>query len=142
MREKIKEIKGKLSEMEIRELRIVLDELLRASKAGAIIVVEGASDRRSLRDLGVEGEIVLASIQPDVELVDSLANSLENLKTAEVIILSDWDVEGRKIERRLGRLFKSRGISVNTEYRRRIFKIVGKDVRSVENLSRYLESVL
>ena len=128
-------MRGRLSEIEIRELRAIFDELIKASRAGAIIIVEGPSDKESLRDLGIEGEIVLASTQPDVDLVDSLAESSE-----EVIILSDWDSEGKKIEKRLDRLFKSRGMAVNTEYRKRIFRIVGKDVKGIENLSRYLEA--
>ncbi|MBO8182521.1 MAG: toprim domain-containing protein [Archaeoglobus sp.] len=133
-------MRGKLTEVEINELKIIFDELIKASRAGAVIVVEGPSDRESLRNLGIKGEIVLASTQSDVDLVDSLVN-LKSLHL-EVIILSDWDVEGKKIEKRLDRLFRSRGISVNTEFRKRIFRIVGRDVKNIENLSRYLEPLL
>ena len=129
-------MRGKLSETEIRELRTIFDELIKASEGGAIIVVEGPSDRQSLRELGIKGEILLSSTQPDVDLIDSLADS------SRVIILSDWDTEGKKIEKRLDKLFRSRGIVANTEYRKRIFRIVGKDVKNIENLSRYLHALL
>jgi 5S rRNA maturation endonuclease (ribonuclease M5) len=126
----------RLNEMEIRELKTVFHELIRASDSGAIIIVEGPSDRDSLRTLGVEGEILLASTQPDVNLVDSITPD------AEVIILSDWDTEGKKIEERLNKLFSSKGIVVNTEFRRRIFRLVGREIKSIENLSQYLEEIL
>ncbi len=123
-----------LTEGEIRELKVVVEDLIRASEAGAIIIVEGPSDRESLREIGVKGKIILASTKPDVDVVDSLEGETE----VEVIIMSDWDVEGRKIEKRLNEMFKSRGIVVNTEFRRRLFRIVGREVSSIEGLSRYL----
>jgi 5S rRNA maturation endonuclease (ribonuclease M5) len=126
-------MRRRLSETEIKELKTVFHELVRASNSGAIIIVEGPSDRDSLRSLGIKGEIYLASTQPDVNLVDSIA------RDAEVIILSDWDTEGRKIVRRLEKLLSSRGIVVNTEFRKRIFRVVGREIRGIENLSRYLE---
>jgi|Deesub1362B_J571_1020462.scaffolds.fasta_scaffold00034_91 5S rRNA maturation endonuclease (ribonuclease M5) len=127
-----------LTETEIKELRIIVEDLIKASEAGAVIIVEGPSDRESLREIGIRGKIILASTKPDVDVVDSLEGEV----VEEVIIMSDWDAEGRKIEKRLNDMFKSRGIIVNTEFRRRIFRIVGREVSSIENLSRYLESVL
>ncbi len=125
-----------LTEAEIKELRTIVKDLIKASEAGAVIVVEGPSDRDSLREIGIRGRIILASTKPDVDVVDSLQGK------EEVIIMSDWDAEGRKIERRLNERFKSRGIVVNTEFRKRIFRIVGREVSSIESLSRYLDSIL
>ncbi len=125
-----------LTEREVRELKAIVDDLIKASEAGAIIVVEGPSDRESLREIGIKGRIVLASTKPDVDVVDSL----KGVKV-EVIIMSDWDEEGRKIEKRLNKMFRSRGIIVNTEFRKRLFRIVGRNVRTIEGLSRYFDSL-
>jgi 5S rRNA maturation endonuclease (ribonuclease M5) len=122
-----------LSESDVKKLWNVIDELINASE-DSIVVVEGSSDRDALREIGVCGEIAMASTMPDAYLVDLVGGR-------EVIIMTDWDSEGKIMERKLSKKLTSLGIRVNLEYRRRIFEIVGRHITAVENLSRFIETL-
>src|SRR5659263_549187 len=83
----------KTSDIEDRERLLKLEELIlelqELSDSGAIIVVEGLKDIGSLRLLGINGEIRLASQQPLLEFTDLLSKSKK-----EIILLTDWDNKG------------------------------------------------
>ena len=120
-----------IDEYELKELEEILKELIHASSSGAIIIVEGPSDRDSLRNIGVQGIILIASTKPNVEIVDSIERG------SRVIILTDWDLEGKKMGKDLSEKLKSVGIIADLEFRKKLFKVVGKDIKNIENLSSY-----
>ena len=110
------------------KLKAVIDELIERSEEGAVIVVEGRNDKRSLRRLGVRGEILTSSNHSNAELVDIVG-------CREVIILTDWDRKGEALKDDLVVKFSSWGVIPNVEIRRRIFSIIGKEVTEVEDLA-------
>lgn len=121
-----------LNHKEYIELRKTIDELVEKSENGAIIVVEGVKDRESLRSLGIQGEIVIFSSYADV---------VDKIKDKDVIILTDYDDKGNKIERTLVNKFSSWGVTPNTQIKKRIFKLISKDITTVENLAKYVDEI-
>jgi len=81
---------SKIEDMErLEKLEVLILELQELSENGAIIVVEGRKDVESLRFLGINGEIKLASQQPLLEFTESLSKSGK-----EIVLLTDWDKKG------------------------------------------------
>ncbi len=113
------------------KLKAAIDELIERSEEGAVIVVEGKNDIRSLRRLGVRGEILTSSNHSNAELVDMIG-------CREVIILTDWDKKGEALKDDLVVKFSSWGVIPNVEIRRRIFSIIGKEVTEVEDLADFI----
>jgi 5S rRNA maturation endonuclease (ribonuclease M5) len=113
------------------KLRSAIDELIERSDEGAIIIVEGVKDVKALRRLGVRGEIVTSANYSNAELVDLIG-------CREVIIMTDWDKKGTALERDLVIKFSSWGVVPNTELRKRIFSIIGREITSVEDLADFM----
>ena len=76
-----------------------ISRIERASKEGAIIIVEGKRDRDSLRSAGISGEIVYA------REIEALAkrDGLSIFKGKSFIILTDFDREGSEMASRISR---------------------------------------
>ena len=121
-----------LSRENYLELKKTIDELAERSKSGAVIVVEGVRDRESLRNLGIKGEIVVFS---------SYVNVVDQVGSREVIILTDYDKRGNKIERGLISKFSSWGIIPDTSIKKKIFSLISKEITAVENLANYVKKV-
>ncbi|RLI75061.1 hypothetical protein DRO97_04280 [Archaeoglobales archaeon] len=121
-----------LNHEEYLELRKTIDELVEKSENGAIIVVEGVKDRNSLRSLGIQGDIIVFSSYTDI---------VDKIRDKDVIILTDYDDRGKKIEKALVNKFSSWGITPNTQIKKRIFKLVSKDITTIENLAKYFFKV-
>lgn len=69
----------------------LLDELSERAENGAVILVEGRKDREALRRIGIPGEIVAISQKSFSEICDSFMGR-------EVIILTDWDENGKSLK--------------------------------------------
>jgi len=86
-----------------------------------VVIVEGNRDIKAMRKLGYKGEIISYSQVGvnDYDLTDEVAKIHDN-----VLILTDFDTEGRTINHRLVSLFESRGTKVEMglrwEIRRRM----------------------
>ena len=113
------------------KLKSAIDELIERSDEGAIIIVEGVKDVEALRRLGVKGKIVTSANYSNAEVVDLIGRR-------EVIIMTDWDKKGTALERDLVIKFSSWGVVPNTELRKRIFSIIGREVTSVEDLADFM----
>jgi len=98
------------------DLGSVLEE---AERAGDTVVVEGARDTEALLRLGFHGRIEACSRVgvSDGDLVEGLFRL-----GGAVVILTDFDDEGRRLNRRLSRLLELRGVKV----RRRLRRAVGR----------------
>lgn len=80
-----------------------------------VVVVEGSRDVEALKNLGFEGRVTICSKVgvSDADLAESLAD-----RNSKVIILTDFDEEGRELNRRLSRLFERRGVKIERGLRR------------------------
>ncbi len=101
----------------------IIEELRMLSEDGGVIVVEGKNDLDALKSLGIWGEILLASSMPDHEI-------FRRCSGRKTVLLSDWDSEGREMEKRLKRII----VHGNTEIWAELSKITGKYIHSVEEL--------
>ncbi len=117
----------------IEELLLDLQDL---SSRGVIIVVEGRKDVESLRELGINGEIKLASHQPLLEFTESLSKS-----EREIVILTDWDKKGEITAKKIIRHLQAYGIVPNTMMRSRLRALSQKRIKYVESLNKYVNKL-
>lgn len=125
------------SDIEDRERLLKLEELIlelrELSDSGAIIVVEGRKDMASLRLLGINGEIRLASQQPLLEFTDMLSKSKK-----EIILLTDWDNKGGIMARKIIQHLSNYGLLPNTVIRSKLRSLSKKSIKDIESLNNYI----
>ncbi len=109
-----------------------VDELKEKSKNGWVVVVEGKKDVRSLRAIGVSGEIVVFT---------GYASTADTLKDRNVIIMTDSDNKGMEIEKGLVEALKTYGKVPDVEIKRKIFSNVRKEISKVEEISVFYEKI-
>lgn len=111
------------------ELQTTLKDLI---KSDLPVIVEGKRDKEALLEIGVkENRILLVSHKTIFEIVDLLITN----KAKEIINLLDGDINGKKKSSELYQ--NSKGIKINREIRRIIFKHVKS--KRIEDLLNYLE---
>jgi len=130
----------KTSDIEDRERLLKLEELIlelqELSDSGAIIVVEGQKDMVSLRLLGINGEIRLASQQPLLEFTDLISKSKK-----EIILLTDWDNKGGLMARKIIQHLSNYGILPNTTIRSKLRSLSKKRIKDIESLNNYVSKL-
>ena len=126
--------------MDYQDLREDLDRVLEDlidRNQHAPVIVEGEYDRRSLRALGVRGDIrVLNRGNSILRLCESIAEDHR-----EAIILTDWDVRGGRIARKLREGLVANGLRYDDEIRARLTLLCRRDIRDVESLHGFVERV-
>jgi len=114
-----------LSRRKIREpdrlrenLKNLLDEMGYLVSA---VVVEGPRDVDALRQVGFEGRVEICSrfSVSDSDFTETLAKEAES-----VVILTDFDEEGRRINRHLTRLLERKGVKVEVGMRREFGRLM------------------
>lgn len=89
---------------------------------GNILIVEGLKDEKALKSLGLKN-IVRISGKPLIKVVEDVASKIQRSKIHEVIILTDFDSEGRKLAARLTYLLQKYKIHPNSRLRREFMKL-------------------
>jgi len=118
-----------VSEQSYQRLTDILEEL-NSLPEGISILVEGRKDELSLRKLGIKAPII--HIHSSMSLSELLS------PWDEVIILTDYDREGRQLSRRYESAARSLSVKPNTSYRRRIKQATMGEVSHIEGLHTYL----
>ena len=101
---------------------------------GKTLIVEGMKDEKALKTLGLNN-IIKINRKP----LYQVAQEVSRAKTKEVVILTDFDRDGRALAAKLMRLFRPYKIRVNKRLRRKIMEF-GKP--EIENLSLFQEKGL
>lgn len=85
------------------------------------VVVEGLRDVEALRRLSFRGRVETYSrvSVSDADFVESLAHEVDS-----VVILTDFDEEGRRLNNRLTSLLERRGVKVETGLRRQVSRLM------------------
>ncbi len=117
----------------------IIAKLIDESAKGTPIVVEGAKDAQSLRELGVNGRILTVKTGGKSFLV--AAQEIEALGVREVILLLDFDRRGREGIRRLCRYLEPAKIKVNLAFWLALNALVGGELQYVEGLFSYLATM-
>lgn len=118
----------------LEQIEELLSELRECSAQGVPILVEGANDERTMRELGMEGRIFKVSGSSK-----TLLNFLEGLTDFKrIIILTDFDRAGNKLAKFCAEHLKRLGVEPAVEFRGKLKAILHRDVKDIEGLARFL----
>ncbi len=117
----------------------VLGQLAEENKNGKPILIEGRKDAESLKELGVNGQIIFAKTGGK-SLLDVISE-IEASKTGEVIMLLDFDRKGRELTEILKFHIEKMSVKANMYYWLRLSSLVGKEVKDVEGLAKYMKTL-
>jgi 5S rRNA maturation endonuclease (ribonuclease M5) len=108
------------------------------SKRGIPLIVEGPKDAKTLRKLGIVGPVFCAKSRRLglVDFLDSVATH------SEVIILTDFDKEGRALAWRLRRDLTQMRVKVNVEIWKQLKALARSEMVGIEDLGKYLDRLV
>jgi len=117
----------------------VLECLAEESAKGTPTIVEGKKDIEALRTLGVEGKII--SAKTGGKSILNVVSEVEKCKTKEVIMLLDFDRRGKEWTKRLKQQLERTRIKLNLTFWLELSGLLGKEVKDVEGLASYMETL-
>lgn len=113
------------------EFQELWERLVEASREpGSYVVVEGERDRRAVRRLGLDGEVLLVH---HGSTLSGVAHQLSE-RARRVIVLTDWDAEGGHLAHRLGEFLGPMAIELDLDTRRRLSRLLRGELTHVEGL--------
>lgn len=117
----------------------LLNELASENAKCVPVVVEGQKDVDALRQLGVSGTIV-SSKTSGKSFLDILTE-IETLNVRRIILLLDFDRRGVEWTHRLKQHLEKTKITPNLNFWNELYGLVGHDVKDIEGLPAYLETL-
>jgi len=127
------------TEKRLERILKLLERLEEQSSKGTPIVVEGRNDIQTLYRLGITGDIILAKTSGKSFL--DVLSEIEKKEKREVILLFDFDRRGKEWTRRLASCLEGMKITPNLLFWRMLLGLVGRDVKDIEGLATYLETL-
>jgi 5S rRNA maturation endonuclease (ribonuclease M5) len=127
------------SEKKLEKILKLLERLTKELAKGTPIVVEGRNDVNALHELGLEGDIISAK-SSGKSFLDVLGE-VEGRGKREVILLLDFDRHGKEWTNRLARRLEEMRITPNLLFWKGLLGLVGRDVKDIEGLATYLETL-
>jgi 2,5-diamino-6-(ribosylamino)-4(3H)-pyrimidinone 5'-phosphate reductase len=121
------------------KIQQVLARLKEESSRGILIIVEGRNDVETLRELGVEGEIISAKTGGRTQ--QDVICELEESGAKEVIMLLDFDRRGREWTRVLKQRLEKARIKPNLTFWNDLMRFAGREVKDVEGLASYIQTL-
>ncbi len=120
----------------LEKLEEIILELKESAEKGAIILVEGRKDAKSLQRLGISGDIRFSSQQPLLEIADLLSKNGN-----EIILLTDWDKEGDALESKIIKHLSVHGVVPSTDIRSKLRALSKKRIKDIESLNNYVNKL-
>jgi 5S rRNA maturation endonuclease (ribonuclease M5) len=117
----------------------ILEYLAEESAHGTPIIVEGKKDIETLRILNMEGTIIAAKTGGKT-LLDTVSE-IEKTRKKEVILLLDFDRRGKELTKRLKQHLEKTETKANITFWLSLLGIVGKEVKDIEGLASYMETL-
>ena len=127
------------TEKRLEKIHKLLERLEKKSTKDTPIVVEGKNDIQALHRLGITGDIILAKTSGK-SFFDVL-REIEKRERHEVILLFDFDRRGKEWTRRMARSLEGMKITPNLIFWRKLLGLVGRDIKDIEGLATYLETL-
>jgi len=118
------------------KLEKVLWRIAGESSSGTVIIVEGRKDKEALRRLGLVGPIVCFKSSGR-----GLADFLGNIEARKVMVLTDFDKEGKDISARINEELAHLDMKTDHMLRKRLGALVRQDARTIQDLFRYVERI-
>jgi 5S rRNA maturation endonuclease (ribonuclease M5) len=116
-----------------------LERLGKETANGVPIIVEGKNDVHALQKLDVKGDFILAKTSGK-SFLDTLSE-VEKKGKNEVILLMDFDKRGKEWTKRLTQHLEKMKIKPNSFFWRELLSLVGREVKDVEGLATYMETL-
>jgi 5S rRNA maturation endonuclease (ribonuclease M5) len=126
-------------ERKSEEIRRLLDNLIAEAAKGTPIIVEGPKDKISLERLEVKGNIMSAKTSGKTFL--DVLKEIENHGKEGVILLMDFDKRGREMTSRLAQSLENNRIKANVIFWKKLLGLVGRDVKDIEGLFTYVQTL-
>ncbi len=123
----------------LEKIQETLTKLATESAKGKLVVVEGKKDIQTLRDLGVEGQVL--SVKTGGKTFLDAIEEIERAGVGEVIVLLDFDKRGVEGTKRLQDGLERSKIKVNLRFWWELRGLVGREVQCIESLGSYLETL-
>jgi len=127
------------TEKRLERIYKLLETLEIQSAKGTPIVVEGKNDLHVLHTLGIKGDIILAKTSGKSFL--DVLSEIEKTGKPEVILLFDFDRRGKEWTSRMTRCLEEMKITPNLVFWKMLLGLVGRDVKDIEGLASYLETL-
>ncbi len=127
------------SEKKLEKILRLLERLTTESTKGTPIIVEGRNDINALHKLGLEGDVISAK-SSGKSFLDVLGE-IEGRGKRRVILLMDFDRHGKEWTNRLARRLEEMKVAPNLLFWRELLGLVGHDVKDIEGLGTYLETL-
>ena len=127
------------SERKLEKILKLLERLTTELTKGTPIIVEGRNDVNALHELDLEGDIIKAK-SSGKSFLDVLGE-VERRGKREVILLLDFDRQGKEWTNRLTRRLEEMRINPNLLFWKRLLGLVGHDIKDIEGLATYLETL-
>ncbi|MHC1579876.1 MAG: toprim domain-containing protein [Candidatus Alkanophagales archaeon] len=113
-----------------KELELIIEEMNREVDA---VIVEGSHDRAALEEMGFRKDMLLYS---ESKLSDGDFVELVSKKYERVVILTDYDRDGKYFNKKLSERLQQCGVCVEHTYRDKIGKLLGLcGIRDIESMS-------
>jgi 5S rRNA maturation endonuclease (ribonuclease M5) len=120
----------------LERLPKILERLSMKAASGVPIIVEGKKDASALTRLGITGEFIKVKEGGKV-----LEDRLGTIRCREAVILVDFDEHGTEIAKEISRILESYDCRPDLTIWRDLRALVRKDIKDVEGLPSYLESL-
>ncbi|MGD8507045.1 MAG: toprim domain-containing protein [Candidatus Bathyarchaeota archaeon] len=117
----------------------LIEQLITEVDKGALIVVEGQSDIRALKQLAIQGNTI--SVKTAGKSFLDILTEIEEQNMSEAILLLDFDRRGKEWTKRLQQRLEEKRIKVNVSFWKKLHALVGREVKDVEGLPTYLETL-
>jgi len=126
-------------EKRTEKLLKILEKLTKESAKGIPIIVEGKNDINALQRLNVKGNVISAKTSGKSFL--DVLSEVERTGKREVVLLMDFDKRGREWTKRLMQHLEKMRITPNSLFWRGLLGLVGRDVKDIEGLATYMETL-
>lgn len=123
----------------MEKVQLLIEKLAADSAKGCLIIVEGQKDYRALRQLGINGKILTAKTSRKSFL--SLTSEIEKQPCLQVILLLDFDRRGKELTKHLMQHLESVRIRTNTNYWKGLQALIGRDVKDIEGIPTYIQTL-
>ena len=124
----------------LEEINEFLERLSEDAERGTPILVEGPSDIRALRELGVRGSFI--ALKTNGKRLVDVVERIERPPGGEIIILTDFDRTGRELAFSLVKELECIGLRANLTYWRWLKALVGSFSKDIEGLPSLVETLM
>ncbi|MEM1566181.1 MAG: toprim domain-containing protein [Candidatus Bathyarchaeia archaeon] len=123
----------------VEQIQQILEQLAEESNCGKPILVEGKKDAETLKTLGVTGKIIFA--KKGLKTLLDVISEIEKSNSNEVILMLDFDREGRELTEHLKIHVEKAGLKVNLYYWLKLSNLTGREIKDIEGLAKYLKTL-